>query len=67
MKIGPGGEYFWLEVNPQGQFLFVEGLLHELQLARIFSEFLHQQALTARQIKERSAVQSVRKVRTTSY
>lgn len=40
MKISPDGEYYWLEVNPQGQFLFLEGLCPELNLLSTFCDFL---------------------------
>lgn len=39
---GDSDEPVWLEVNPQGQFLFLEGLCG-LPLIKGFSEFLHQQ------------------------
>jgi glutathione synthase/RimK-type ligase-like ATP-grasp enzyme len=61
MKIGPRGEYVWLEVNPQGQFLFIEGLVPELQLARIFSVFLREQALAAKRLKVRYEKKKLRR------
>ena len=39
MKLTPEGEPVWLEVNPQGQFLFLEGLCG-MPLTNIFTEFL---------------------------
>jgi glutathione synthase/RimK-type ligase-like ATP-grasp enzyme len=40
MKLDPeGGEPFWLEVNPQGQFLFLQGMC-ELPLTEVFTDFL---------------------------
>jgi len=39
MKIDASGEYVFLEVNPQGQFLYVE-ILTGLPLARTLAEFL---------------------------
>jgi glutathione synthase/RimK-type ligase-like ATP-grasp enzyme len=40
MKLDPdGGEPFWLEVNPQGQFLFLEGMCG-LPLTDAFADFL---------------------------
>jgi hypothetical protein len=38
-KIRPDGEMVWLEANPQGQFLFLEGLTG-LDLTGRFCEFL---------------------------
>jgi hypothetical protein len=40
---GDSDEPVWLEVNPQGQFLFIEGLCG-LPLAAAFSEFLYREA-----------------------
>ena len=42
-KLTPDGELVWLEVNPQGQFLFLEGL-SGLDLTTPFCEFLMKQA-----------------------
>jgi hypothetical protein len=40
MKIDPGGgEPAWLEVNPQGQFLFLQGMC-EMPLTEVFTDFL---------------------------
>jgi hypothetical protein len=39
MKIDASGEYVFLEINPQGQFLYVE-ILTGLPLARTMAEFL---------------------------
>ncbi|MEU5180686.1 hypothetical protein AB0G49_11610 [Streptomyces longwoodensis] len=39
IKLTPDGEPVWLEVNPQGQFLFLEPLLR-LPLAQYFVDFL---------------------------
>jgi hypothetical protein len=40
MKLDPsGGEPYWLEVNPQGQFLFLQGMC-ELPLSEHFTDFL---------------------------
>jgi hypothetical protein len=52
MKLDPGGTPVWLEINPQGQFLFLEGMCSELPLTRIFADFLVREA-------ERAAVTSV--------
>lgn len=38
-KITPSGEFVWFEVNPQGQFLFLEGLT-KAPLLKEFSSFL---------------------------
>jgi glutathione synthase/RimK-type ligase-like ATP-grasp enzyme len=46
LKIGPDGQPVWLELNPQGQFLFVEGLTG-MDLAGPFSEFLYREAQRA--------------------
>jgi glutathione synthase/RimK-type ligase-like ATP-grasp enzyme len=40
LKLTAAGEPVWLEVNPQGQFLFVEGLTG-LDLTGAFAAFLH--------------------------
>jgi hypothetical protein len=53
VKLTDDGEPVFLEVNAQGQFLFVEGLCG-IPLADIFADFLHDQAigdLTARQVR----------------
>ncbi len=39
LKETPQGEWVWLEVNPQGQFLFLEPLT-KLPLTAIFADFL---------------------------
>jgi hypothetical protein len=39
LKWTPDGEFVWLEVNPQGQFLFLEPLTR-MPLSVIFSEYL---------------------------
>lgn len=39
LKLTPAGEFVWFEVNPQGQFLFLEGLT-KVPLLREFSQFL---------------------------
>jgi hypothetical protein len=38
LKVTPSGEAVWLEVNPQGQFLFLEGLTGE-PLTEHFAEY----------------------------
>lgn len=43
LKVGGDGEPVWLEVNPQGQFLFVEGL-SGLPLTRALAAFLAAQS-----------------------
>ena len=45
MKLDDNGEPVWLEVNPQGQFLFIEGM-SDVKLADKFASFLYQQALS---------------------
>ena len=39
MKLAGAGEPVWLEINPQGQFLFLEGMC-ELRLLNPFTDFL---------------------------
>jgi glutathione synthase/RimK-type ligase-like ATP-grasp enzyme len=39
LKQTPEGEFVWLEVNPQGQFLFLEGLTGE-PLTELFTDYL---------------------------
>jgi hypothetical protein len=43
LKLSDDGEPVWLEVNPQGQFLFVEGLAG-LDLKAAFADFLRAEA-----------------------
>ncbi|WP_018653847.1 ATP-grasp domain-containing protein [Actinomadura flavalba] len=43
LKITDEGEYVWLEVNPQGQWLFVEGMAG-LPLIEAFTDFLYGEA-----------------------
>jgi hypothetical protein len=43
LKFEDSGELIWLEINPQGQFLFIEGLCG-MPLSEAFSMFLHDQA-----------------------
>ncbi len=38
-KLTPEGDPVWFEVNPQGQFLFIEGL-SEVKLTNVFTDFL---------------------------
>jgi hypothetical protein len=47
LKIAQDGRVFWLEVNPQGQFLFLQGLTG-VDLAAEFVSFLHSCGLTHR-------------------
>jgi hypothetical protein len=46
LKLTSAGEPVWLEVNPQGQFLFVEGL-GGLKLTTALADFLVKEALCA--------------------
>jgi glutathione synthase/RimK-type ligase-like ATP-grasp enzyme len=46
LKLTPEGEPVWFEINPQGQFLFVEGL-GGMGLTSAFTDFLHQEARRA--------------------
>lgn len=48
LKLSTASTPVWLEVNPQGQFLFSEAL-SGVDLTRSFAEFLYQQALIASQ------------------
>lgn len=48
IKLDADGEPVWLELNPQGQFLFVEGL-SGLDLTGAFSDFLYEEARRGRQ------------------
>ncbi|MEV0095035.1 hypothetical protein [Streptomyces sp. NPDC050738] len=48
------GEAVWLELNPQGQFLFVEGLTG-IDLTGIFAAFLHREAVQAQHRKPDTA------------
>ena len=43
LKITPSGEIYWLEVNPQGQFLFLEPLTGD-SYTQIFSNYLESEA-----------------------
>jgi len=46
LKLTLAGEPVWLEVNPQGQFLFIEGLIG-LELTSAFCDFLFAEAAAA--------------------
>ena len=48
LKIDAQGEIVWLEVNPQGQFLFVEGM-SDMKLAVACGDFLYRAAGERRQ------------------
>jgi hypothetical protein len=39
LKVAPDGDWVWLEVNPQGQFLFLDALT-DLDLGRRCAEYL---------------------------
>jgi glutathione synthase/RimK-type ligase-like ATP-grasp enzyme len=47
LKVAQGSSPVWLEINPQGQFLFVEGITG-LDLTSPFVEFLYQEAKQAK-------------------
>jgi hypothetical protein len=47
LKLTPDGAPVWLEVNPQGQFLFLEGMSTGMPLTRIFTEYLLREARQA--------------------
>jgi glutathione synthase/RimK-type ligase-like ATP-grasp enzyme len=42
LKLSPDGEPWWLEVNPQGQFLFLEGL-SGVELTSAFADYLQRE------------------------
>jgi glutathione synthase/RimK-type ligase-like ATP-grasp enzyme len=46
LKLDQNGEPVWIEVNPQGQFLFVEGITG-LDLTHPFAAFLRREALAS--------------------
>lgn len=46
LKLDENGEPVWMEINPQGQFLFVQGLCG-LDLVRAFSDFIVAEARQA--------------------
>ena len=48
-KLTPDGELVWLEVNPQGQFLFAEGMTGS-DLTTPFARFLEAKASTAKKL-----------------
>lgn len=43
VKITPRGEFVWFEVNPQGQFLFLEGMAN-IPVRKIFATYLIEKA-----------------------
>jgi hypothetical protein len=51
MKLDEAGVPVWLEVNPQGQFMFLEGMCSSLPLSRSFCAFLIAEADLAYQRK----------------
>jgi glutathione synthase/RimK-type ligase-like ATP-grasp enzyme len=58
IKLLPSGEPVWLEVNPQGQFLFLENLSFQ-NLLHHFAEFLIASATSGAAAPNRSAPQSL--------
>lgn len=56
LKLTEDGEPVWLEVNPQGQFLFIEGLC-ALPLTEAMSDFLYREAERGRKMRTSQAVQ----------
>ena len=46
LKMLPSGECVWFEVNPQGQFLFLEGLAN-MPLSNEFADYLLRTANSA--------------------
>jgi hypothetical protein len=53
LKLTLDGEPVWLEINPQGQFLFVEGLGGP-DLISPFCDFLHDEAKNAPTFRSRA-------------
>ena len=51
LKFAEDGEPVWFEINPQGQFLFVEGLTG-LNLTSAFTDFLYQEATRASELSK---------------
>jgi glutathione synthase/RimK-type ligase-like ATP-grasp enzyme len=51
LKFAEDGEPVWFEINPQGQFLFVEGLTG-LDLTSAFTAFLYQEATRAPEVSK---------------
>jgi hypothetical protein len=49
MKLDDAGVPVWLEINPQGQFMFLEGMCDSLPLSRGFRDFLIAEAERASQ------------------
>jgi hypothetical protein len=50
LKLDEGGIPHWLEVNPQGQFLFVQGITG-LDLCTAFAQFLLDEAASGRRLR----------------
>jgi hypothetical protein len=51
LNFAENGEPVWFEINPQGQFLFVEGLTG-LDLTSAFTAFLYQEATRASEVSK---------------
>jgi hypothetical protein len=54
LKMTPSGEIIWLEVNPQGQFLFIEGL-SDMGITNSLVDFLVREARSHERIGLRQA------------
>jgi glutathione synthase/RimK-type ligase-like ATP-grasp enzyme len=54
LKFAPDGEVVWFEINPQGQFLFVQGMTG-LDLSSIFADFLRREATKGKRKEPRAA------------
>ena len=52
LKIDAAGDIVWLEVNPQGQFLFIEGM-SDMKLAAACGDFLYRSAGERRSLRNR--------------
>jgi glutathione synthase/RimK-type ligase-like ATP-grasp enzyme len=58
LKLAADGELVWLEVNPQGQFLFVEGLTG-MPIIDLFADFLCSEAKQNRSARSRRACAAI--------
>ncbi|MDP9369552.1 MAG: hypothetical protein M3Q03_14955 [Chloroflexota bacterium] len=56
LKFAEDGTPVWLEINPQGQFVFLEGMCAGLPLSRIFGDFLIAEASQASALKRERAL-----------
>jgi glutathione synthase/RimK-type ligase-like ATP-grasp enzyme len=54
MKLDADGRPVWLEVNPQGQFMFLEGMCSGMRLTQTFADFLVEEAQVGSNSKKAS-------------